>query len=71
MKAQESHKMTNEEIAEELRRLSRKLFDLRSQTVTEKVEDVSQFTKMRRDIARLQTERRAREIAQQNEKANA
>lgn len=71
MKAQESHKMTNEEIAEELLRLSRKLFDLRSQTVTEKVEDVSQFTKMRRDIARLKTERRAREIAQQNEKANA
>mgnify|MGYP001975102349 CR=1 FL=1 len=70
MKAQEAHKMTNEEIAEELRRLSRKLFDLRSQSVTEKVEDVSQFTKMRRDIARLQTERRAREIAQ-NEKANA
>lgn len=63
MKANESHKLSDEEITVELRRLSRRLFDLRSQTVTEKVEDVSQFTKMRRDIARLKTERRARELA--------
>lgn len=70
MKAQESHKLTDEEISVELRRISRKMFDLRSQTVTEKVEDVSQFTKMRRDIARLLTERRAREIAK-TEKATA
>ncbi len=70
MKAQESHKLTDEEINVELRRISRKMFDLRSQTVTEKVEDVSQFTKMRRDIARLLTERRAREIAK-TQKANA
>lgn len=70
MKASETHKLTDEEIGVELRRLSRKLFDLRSQSVTEKVEDVSQFTKMRRDIARLKTERRARELAAQN-KANA
>jgi len=70
MKASESHKLTDEEIAVELKRLSRKLFDLRSQSVTEKVEDVSQFTQMRRDIARLKTERRARELAAQS-KANA
>jgi len=63
MKANESHKLSDEEITVELRRLSRRLFDLRSQTVTEKVEDVSQFTNMRRDIARLKTERRARELA--------
>lgn len=63
MKAAESHNLSNEEIKVELKRLSRKLFDLRSQAVTEKIEDVSQFKKIRRDIARLQTERRAREIA--------
>jgi large subunit ribosomal protein L29 len=63
MKAQEVHKLSDEEISVELRRLSRKLFDLRSQSVTEKVEDVSQFTKMRRDIARLKTERRSRTLA--------
>jgi large subunit ribosomal protein L29 len=63
MKAQEVHKLSDEEISVELRRLSRKLFDLRSQSVTEKVEDVSQFKKMRRDIARLKTERRSRTLA--------
>jgi large subunit ribosomal protein L29 len=60
MKAAEVHKLNDEEITTELRRLSRKLFELRSQSVTEKIEDVSQFKKIRRDIARLQTERSSR-----------
>jgi len=60
MKASEVHKLSDEEIAVELRRLSRKLFELRSQSVTEKIEDVSQFKKIRRDLARLQTERSSR-----------
>jgi len=60
MNAAEAHKMNNEEITVELRRLSRRIFDLRTQSVTEKIEDVSQFRKHRRDIARLKTERRAR-----------
>ena len=63
MKAQEVHGMGNDEITVELDRLRRRLFDLRVQTVTEKIEDPSQFKKVRRDIARLLTERRAREIA--------
>lgn len=61
MKGAEVHKLGDEEIAVELRRLSRRLFELRSQSVTEKIEDVSQFKKIRRDIARLQTERGARQ----------
>jgi len=68
MKAAETHKLSDEEITVELRRLSRKLFDLRSQSVTEKVEDVSQFKKMKRDIARLKTERRSRTLAAENSK---
>ena len=63
MKAKEVHGMGNDEITVELDRLRRRLFDLRVQTVTEKIEDPSQFKKVRRDIARLLTERRAREIA--------
>ena len=63
MKADEVHKLNAEEIGSELKRLSRKLYDLRSQAVTEKIEDVSQFRKIRRDIARLMTERRSRELA--------
>jgi len=63
MKAIEVHTFNDEEIAVELRRLSRKLFDLRTQAITEKIEDTSQFLKVRRDIARLKTERQSRRVA--------
>lgn len=62
MTGQEVKKLSAEEITSELAVLRGKLFSMRSQTVTEKVEDNSQFEKVRRDIARLMTERRAREI---------
>lgn len=62
MNSAETRKMNDEEITVEMRRLSRKLFDLRTQSVTEKIEDVSQFRTIRRDVARLQTERRARQL---------
>lgn len=56
-------KMRDEEIGIELKRLREKVFTLRSQTVTEKVEDTSQLRKLRRDVARLLTERHARQLA--------
>lgn len=56
----EVHKLSDEEITVELRRLFRRLYDLRTQSVTEKIEDTSQFRKIRRDIARLKTERSMR-----------
>ncbi len=62
MKAIEVHKLNDEEITVELRRLYRRLFDLRSQAVSEKIEDTSQARKVRQDIARLKTERRGREL---------
>jgi large subunit ribosomal protein L29 len=65
MKATEAHKMTDDEINLELNRLQRHLFDLKSQSVTQKLEDPSQLLKTRRDIARLHTERRSRQIAKQ------
>lgn len=65
MKAIEVHKLSDEEITVEVKRLRRHLFDLRTQGVTEKIEDVSQFTNARRDIARLLTEQRGREIERQ------
>lgn len=55
--------LTDEEITEELKRLRGRLFTLRGQTVTEKVEDNSQFVKVRKDIARLLTEQTARRKA--------
>lgn len=63
MNGAEVRGLKNEEINIELRRLREKLFRLRSQSVTEKVEDVSQIGKIRRDIARLLGERRSREMA--------
>ena len=55
MTGKEARALSGEEIGIELKRLREKLFTLRTQTVTEKVEDNSQFGKIRRDIARLLT----------------
>ncbi|RMH13891.1 MAG: 50S ribosomal protein L29 [Planctomycetota bacterium] len=63
MTGEEVRALKDEEIAVELGKLREKLFVLRSQGVTQKVEDVSQHRKVRRDIARLLTERRRRELA--------
>ncbi len=60
MEGKEVRGLKDEEIKGELGRLRAKLFTLRAQSVTEKVEDNSQFRKIRRDIARLLTERRTR-----------
>ena len=60
MKAKEVHKLSIEEIDLEVTRLRRRVFDLRTQAVTEKIEDTSQFGKTRKDIARLLTEKATR-----------
>jgi large subunit ribosomal protein L29 len=60
MKAKEVHKLKDEELQVEVDRLRKRLFELRSQAVTEKIEDTSQFMKTRKDIARLLTEASAR-----------
>ncbi|MEE2682041.1 MAG: 50S ribosomal protein L29 [Planctomycetota bacterium] len=63
MKSSEVHNFNDEEISLEIERLTKRQFELRCQKVTDKIEDTSQFKKVRRDIARLHTERRAREMA--------
>ncbi len=60
MKAKEVRKLSDEEIDVELVRLRKRTFELRTQAVTEKIEDTTQFGATRRDIARLLTERNAR-----------
>jgi large subunit ribosomal protein L29 len=47
----------------ELSEKQRHLFDLRTQSVTEKLEDPSQLGKTRKEIARLKTILRERELA--------
>ena len=63
MTGAEVRKLTSEEIGVELKRLRERLYSLRTQTVTEKVEDNSQFAKVRGDIARLRTESNVRRAA--------
>ena len=60
MTGNEVRKLTNEEISLEIRNLRNKIHTLRTQVVTEKVEDNSAFRNTRRDIARLLTERKSR-----------
>lgn len=59
----EVKKFKDEQLRDELASLQKKLFDLRTSTVTEKVKDTSQFGKIRRNIARVRTELRTRELA--------
>ena len=65
MKAEEVHNMSDAELVEELGRTRRHLYDLKAQTVTEKLEDPTQITKTRRYIAQMLTEQRARQLAKQ------
>ncbi len=65
MTGDEVRKLKDEEITIEVERLRRELFDLRSKSVSEKIVDTSAIGKLRRDIARLLTERNARRHARQ------
>ena len=55
MKVAEIRALSEEELALELERLERHLFDIRAQAVTEKLEDPSLLGKAKRDIARIKT----------------
>ncbi len=65
MKATEIKEMNPDELQGELETLQRRLFDIRTQAVTEKLEDPSQLAKAKKDIARLKTVLRERELQQQ------
>ena len=60
MDAREIRKMKDEEITIEVGRVRTRLYELRCQTLTEKIVDHSQFGKLKKDIARLLTEQTAR-----------
>lgn len=61
MKITDLRELSDEELLNELDRMHQQLFDLRSQAVTEKLEDATMVTKARRDIARVLTVQRERE----------
>ena len=55
MKAQHYRELSPDEIESRLEELQRHLFDLRSQAVTEKLENSKAITNVKRDIARIKT----------------
>lgn len=55
MKAQHYREISHDELESELGELERHLFDLRSQAVTEKLENSKAVINVRRDIARIKT----------------
>ena len=62
MKISEIREHSTEEIHNLLEETRRHLFDLRAQAVTEKLEDPSQLRKTKKDVARILTVMREREI---------
>lgn len=60
MKFEAVKAMKTAELHHELERLRRHLFDLRAQSVTEKLEDPTQLGKTKRDVARVLTALRQR-----------
>jgi large subunit ribosomal protein L29 len=64
MTTKEIREKETEHLKHELADRQKHLFDLRSQAVTEKLEDPSQLRKTRRDIARIQTVLRQRVLEQ-------
>ncbi len=55
MKAQQYREMSPDELESKLEELERHLFDLRSQAVTEKLENSKAIINVKRDIARVKT----------------
>ena len=63
MTAKEIREKETEHLKHELTEKQKHLFDLRSQAVTEKLEDPSQLRKTKKEIARIKTILRERELA--------
>jgi len=62
MRAREMRGLSSQELKRELERRTRDLFNLRFRAQTQKLEDPSQLLKARKDIARMKTVLREREV---------
>ncbi len=65
MQAAELRDLADGELREKLRALQEELFNLRFQLATGQIENVGRIRTVRRDIARLHTVLRQRELAKQ------
>jgi large subunit ribosomal protein L29 len=71
MKAKELREMSDEQLGLTLKEISKNLFHWRLQSATERLETPSQIQKARRDIARVHTVQRERQLAKQKAAAAA
>ena len=62
MKAQVFREMSTDELEMKIRELEKHLFDLRTQSATEKLQDCKSVINTRREIARIKTVLRLRQI---------
>ncbi len=67
MEAREIRAMVTEEIQRKLEEAQEELFNLRFQWSTRQLRDTNRLTQVKRDIARLKTILRERELAQLGE----
>jgi large subunit ribosomal protein L29 len=65
MKASDIRELRDAELGDKLEELQKQLFELRSQAVTEKLENSMAIKNIKRDIARVKTVLRAKELAGQ------
>ncbi len=66
MKMTEIRELTDEQLAQKLEDGRAELFNLRFQMATSQLDNTARVTNVKRDIARIQTEMRARQIASEN-----
>jgi|UniRef100_A0A7C4QN58 large subunit ribosomal protein L29 len=66
-KPKELREQSSEQLLFAMREAQHKLFQLRFQSATEKLDAPSNLRKLRREVARIKTILRQRELAQQNQ----
>ncbi|MCE5203523.1 MAG: 50S ribosomal protein L29 [Coriobacteriales bacterium] len=70
MKASEIRELQDQELAEKLKQARTELFNLRFRLATGNLDNPGQIGAVKKDIARLHTELRAREIAAARDQAS-
>ena len=63
MKPAEIRELTDAQLADKLKEMRAELFNLRFQMATSQLDNTARVKQVKKDIARLLTEQRAREIA--------
>lgn len=63
MKASEIHELSAEDLADKLKDARAELFNLRFQMATSQLDNTARVKQVKKDIARILTEQRARELS--------